>query len=570
MLDRQLEGQTFPQPFDIARYRRYLVFAPHADDEVFGCGGTLALAVRAGASVQVVVVTDGRFSHPDRPADEVTSKRREEARAAAALLGYELVFWDVSDRNVRLQPSLVERLCTTLVDYRPDIVFCTPPTEPHPDHQALGLALMAAIQQLSPRPDLAWYESGHLLIDPTHLCDITAVFDQKRAAVRCFTSQEALASYAQCIEAKDRFRTLTLGRSSLAAEAFYVMNTAVGGFMATVPGLHALRLHHDGRAATPADLPLVSVLVRTIGDPRLEEAVASVLAQTYRPIEIVVVAADGRDPRQRFPALASVAELRIVNTGVALTRPQAANAALRAARGEVAIFLDDDDLFLPHHLESLVDVLRAHPEVDAVHANAHVVDSDGRLLFTYDLPFDRDLLYVRNRHPIHTVAFRMRLVHAYGCHFDESLQRLEDWDFWLQVSQRTDMLSTGRVSAIYRNDQRSRAVEAIDEIRMIRQRWIGTEQISGVIDALVRERDELEQRWHSALCDNQTLRARLSEPRSELSPEAQVRIAEAEARASAAERSLRLVERSVSFRLGRWLTAPLRWLRQYLHGEGPV
>lgn len=564
MLDRQPESQTFPLPFDVSQYRRYLVLAPHADDEVFGCGGMMALAVASGAQVRALIVTDGRQSHPDRPAESVVEVRQQEARAAAALLGYELDFLGFADRGLRFQSSLVDRLLQAITDYRPDVVLCTPPSEPHPDHQALGLALMAAVQPAVPRPDIAWYESGHLLLHPTHVCDITSVRDRKGAAMRCFVSQEDVAGYAECVAAKDRFRAITLGKASLAAEAFHVMRTSASGVQAAMPGLHALYLHHRGRAAAPADLPLVSVLIRTIGDPRLEEAVACVVAQTYRPVEIVLVAAHGRDPREQFPMLSAVEGLTVVNEGRPLTRPQAANAALDAARGEVAVFLDDDDLFLPDHLESLVAVLRAHPEALAAHANAQMIDGDGRVLFTYDLPFDADLLHVRNRHPIHTVAFRMSLVRERGCRFDETLERLEDWDFWLQVAQWTRVPGTGCLSALYRNGQRSQAVQATQDMRRVRQRWITARNVSDVIDALTRERDELEHRWQQALGDNERLLARLSEPRPD--PAVEERLREWQARAEMAERLLRTVQGSVSFRLGRWLTAPVRWLREWSRG----
>jgi len=563
-LDRQSEAQTFPARLDVGRYRRYLVLAPHADDEVFGCGGLMALALQSGAEVRVLIVTDGRASHTDVSAQTIVQIRQQEARAAAAVLGgYAVDFLGLPDRGLRYGVELADRLQHAITDFQPDLVLCTPPSEPHPDHQALGLALLAAVERVVPRPDIAWYESGQLLLHPSHVCDITAVYDRKAQATRCFVSQVDLADYVACIQAKDRFRAITLGKSCTAAEAFYVMNTAALGIQAAIAGLHTLTLHRQGRAVYPNDLPLVSVLIRTIGDPRVEEAVASVLAQTYRPIEIVVVAAHGRDVLEQFPMLTGVEGLRVVCTGRPLTRPQAANAALDAARGELAIFLDDDDLFLPDHLESLVDVLRAHPEAAAAHANAQMVAHDGRVLFTYDLPFDAALLHVRNRHPIHTIMFKMALVRDRGCRFDESLQRLEDWDFWLQVAQGTTVPGTGRLSAVYRNSQRSQAAQASDDLRRVRQRWINSRNISAVLDALTHERDELECRWRQALSDNTRLLHQLEELQAtRLASEQELK--SALARAELAETRFHAVARSASFRLGRWLTAPLRWIRLVL------
>src|SRR5262245_5575363 len=68
--------------------QRAIVFAPHEDDEVLGCGGTILRKRRLGADVAVVFMTDGSGSHPGlMPADEMKELRAAEARAACSLLG---------------------------------------------------------------------------------------------------------------------------------------------------------------------------------------------------------------------------------------------------------------------------------------------------------------------------------------------------------------------------------------------------------------------------------------------------------------------------------------------------
>src|SRR5262245_42487805 len=68
--------------------RSAVVFAPHQDDEVLGCGGTVVRKLRAGADVTVVFMTDGSAAHGDLIApDELTRIRAGEARAACDLLG---------------------------------------------------------------------------------------------------------------------------------------------------------------------------------------------------------------------------------------------------------------------------------------------------------------------------------------------------------------------------------------------------------------------------------------------------------------------------------------------------
>lgn len=66
---------------------RALVFAPHPDDEVLGCGGTVARKACAGASVGIVFMTDGAASHPGRiDSGRLAVIRRSEALEAAKIL----------------------------------------------------------------------------------------------------------------------------------------------------------------------------------------------------------------------------------------------------------------------------------------------------------------------------------------------------------------------------------------------------------------------------------------------------------------------------------------------------
>ena len=60
-----MNAHDFPErkliPYEASRFeaRRVLVLAPHADDEVFGCGGALADLIEQGAVVRILILTDG-------------------------------------------------------------------------------------------------------------------------------------------------------------------------------------------------------------------------------------------------------------------------------------------------------------------------------------------------------------------------------------------------------------------------------------------------------------------------------------------------------------------------------
>lgn len=108
-------------------------------------------------------------------------------------------------------------------------------------------------------------------------------------------------------------------------------------------------------------LPLVSVImiVRN-GERFLAEALRSVVAQDYRPLEIIVV--DGKSVDQTAQIAQSFAEVRYLyqeTLGVA----NAYNQGVKAARGEFIAFLAHDDLWAPSKLSKQVQYLLEHPEI---------------------------------------------------------------------------------------------------------------------------------------------------------------------------------------------------------------
>ncbi len=207
--------------------------------------------------------------------------------------------------------------------------------------------------------------------------------------------------------------------------------------------------HHRNQhlAAVPQDLPLVSVIVRSMDRSMLQDALESVASQTYANVEVVVVNATGNPHRAlgdgcgRFP-------LRLVQSAGALNRSAAANLGMESAKGDYLIFLDDDDFFLDNHLEKLSRALVQSP-ARACYTGVQLVGSEGQTLLVLDEPWEMDRLRAANFLPIHAVLFERSLVED-GCRFREDLECLEDWEFWLQIAALTPFQHVPEVSAVYR------------------------------------------------------------------------------------------------------------------------
>ncbi len=110
--------------------------------------------------------------------------------------------------------------------------------------------------------------------------------------------------------------------------------------------------------------PLISCIVPVWNRERfVAETLDSILAQTYRPIEVIVVDDGSTDGTPQVLAGYGdrITTLRQENAGPGPAR----NTGIRAARGEFLAFLDSDDLWLPEKLAIQHARFEAHPELEA-------------------------------------------------------------------------------------------------------------------------------------------------------------------------------------------------------------
>ena len=437
----------------LPRTSRVLAFAPHPDDELFGCGGTLVLLRNSGATVSVIIVTDGAGGGENADGT-LPQVRADESRAAASLLGLpEPAFWQLPDRTLGYGENLIQRITTAITEGAADLVLLPAPTELHPDHQALALAGAEAIRRLGGNLRAAFYEINQPLPNPNLVLDITPVFELKQAAMACFPSQLAEQPYQQRITGLNRFRSYFLGPQVEAAEAFILLDAS-----SIQPGLAPLfdgPLAHRrklGFAVSGDDLPLVSIIIRSMDRPTLSRALSSLALQTWTNLEVVVVNAKGGD-HTSLGEHCCLFPLRLINQGGApLRRSAAANLGLAACRGQYLGFLDDDDTIDSDHLQQLVSALQASSPTGLAYAGVRGVCDDLTQLTTIAefrspaVTFTK--LLFGNLIPIHSVLFAQELLGS-GAGFDEALDLYEDWDFWLQLTRQTTPLFVDQITATY-------------------------------------------------------------------------------------------------------------------------
>ncbi|HIG12605.1 MAG: PIG-L family deacetylase [bacterium] len=208
--------------------RRILVFAPHGDDELIGCGGTLACFVEAGAEVRVVVVFDGAAGDPEGrfAAEGYVAQREAEARRGGAHLGLrDYEFWRLPEGHTLADGQLEEYIPLVeqaAEEFKPDLVLVAWPGEAHPDHAGLARVIELWSKRARPSCEIWGYEVWSALA-PDLLIDVAATWPLKLAALREHRTQSAYGDLAAWSK-QNAFR-----RGALPVEAFMRLGEGAQG-----------------------------------------------------------------------------------------------------------------------------------------------------------------------------------------------------------------------------------------------------------------------------------------------------------------------------------------------------
>lgn len=188
--------------------------------------------------------------------------------------------------------------------------------------------------------------------------------------------------------------------------------------------------------------PLVSVIIPTYNRAELvRRAVESVLAQTYKNIEVIVIDDGSTDDTASLlaPYLKHIVYVLESNNGGSVGR--ARNIGIKHSKGDYLAFLDSDDEWLPDKLEKQVSLLKS-PNVHIAYCDAYYVDEKGDILAIKRERRRGNIL----RHLLidNVVSGSASAVILRRDCFDkvatfrEDIDTPEDWDLWLRLAFHFD------------------------------------------------------------------------------------------------------------------------------------
>jgi LmbE family N-acetylglucosaminyl deacetylase len=202
-----------------------MVIAPHPDDEVIGCGGTIRRHVLAGDAVSILYLTCGEHScgYPWLDVEEKRQERTAEARKSCAVLGVaDYVFLEGSDGQCHLPQEtilLTQRLLAAINQRRPKVIYVPHADDNHIDHIAAFRILTRIARQFDWRPLVYQYELWSPLT-ADFAVDITPHMRTKLKAIKCHRLALDAFNYLPTAMGLAAYRSGTMLERKGYAEAF--------------------------------------------------------------------------------------------------------------------------------------------------------------------------------------------------------------------------------------------------------------------------------------------------------------------------------------------------------------
>lgn len=207
--------------------------------------------------------------------------------------------------------------------------------------------------------------------------------------------------------------------------------------------------------------PTVSVIMPVYNTAKyIQGAVDSVLAQTFKNFELLIIDDEGTDGSIELCRRYNDSRIRIIsqaNRGLAGAR----NTGIRNARGRFIALLDSDDVWEPEKLSHHVAHLRSSPEVGISYAASKLIDDDGNLLSIVQQPKLHDVsardVFLRNpvgngsapvirKAVFEDIAF-LNSQREELDYFDDSFRQSEDIECWCRMALTTEWKFEGIAGA---------------------------------------------------------------------------------------------------------------------------
>lgn len=221
--------------------------------------------------------------------------------------------------------------------------------------------------------------------------------------------------------------------------------------------------------------PSISVIMPVYcAEKYVEEAVRSILNQTFQDIELLVIDDKGGDGSMDIVRSIHDPRIRVLendcNRGIAY----ATNVGLKHAEGKYIALMDDDDIAMEDRLQLEYNYLESHPEIDVVGGGDISVDENGRTIsyrrevICNPKRIKAELLF-RDRVHNATSMYRRNFVEKNHLSYKEGFFGMQDFKFWTECAAYGQIANIDRVLSKWRSHGRNSTRKALEEHRAERK-----------------------------------------------------------------------------------------------------
>lgn len=190
---------------------RFLVIAPHPDDDVIGCGGTILKAVAMKKAVRICYLSLPSV-HSDSPAERLAEVER--SLGVIGVADYSINKQEFPDTTARIR-EIIE---PELANWKPDCVLVPSPLENHNQHRMAFNGYVEAMRNSQCQASTAMYEVWGLVI-PNLVIDITDHIGKKSESIAAHASQVRMVDFVKMAQGLDQYRAISSDLKGY-AEAF--------------------------------------------------------------------------------------------------------------------------------------------------------------------------------------------------------------------------------------------------------------------------------------------------------------------------------------------------------------
>lgn len=251
--------------------------------------------------------------------------------------------------------------------------------------------------------------------------------------------------------------------------------------------------------------PLVTVITPTYNCGKyLCETMESVLSQSYRNIQYVVIDDCSTDNTQAILAIYSDTRLTVIRNKKNMGEHRSVNEGLYRVEGKYFMYPNADDPLLPGAIEKLVEVMEANPELLCAYPDWYVINENSDIVHKVQTREYDFAWMVRHHTCIPSVGsiFRSRVIHAVGLR-DPGFRWVSDFDYWLRIGLAGPMIRVPYTLACWRKHGTQASgvksdARAKDHIRLMQKfsSRIGTIIHAGVVTQFVEGKDAWNTRPH--------------------------------------------------------------------------